>query len=297
MNPIFFALPGNESLAGRLAVLARGAIGALETRQFPDGETYLRFVDELKGREVVLVCTLDRPDAKIAPLLFAAETAREIGAHRVGLVAPYLCYMRQDQRFKSGEAVSSRSFAAMLSRAFDWLVTVDPHLHRYRSLADIYAISAKALHAGPAIAQWIRENVPHPFLIGPDSESRQWVELVAKNCGAQWTVAEKIRSGDRDVIEQPFAAPVPPGVTPVLLDDIISSGVTMLETLRLLKGSGTKSPIAIAIHGLCNADTEAALKSADAILVTSNSVPNPWAQIDVAPLIATGLAEFLAGSS
>src|SRR5690349_13405832 len=107
MSPIFFSLPGNELLASRLAVLAHGAIGALETRQFPDGETYLRFVDELKDREVVLVCTLDRPDAKIAPLLFAAETARELGAHRVGLVAPYLCYMRQDQRFKSGEAVSS----------------------------------------------------------------------------------------------------------------------------------------------------------------------------------------------
>jgi ribose-phosphate pyrophosphokinase len=296
MSQIFFALPGNELLASRLAALAHGAIGALETRQFPDGETYLRFIDEPRGRDVVFVCTLDRPDAKIVHLLFAAEAARELGAHRVGLVAPYLCYMRQDERFKSGEAVTSRSFARLMSRAFDWLVTVDPHLHRYHSLADIYAIPAKALHVGPAIAQWIRENVPHPFLIGPDSESRQWVALVAQNCGVQWTVAEKIRSGDRDVIEQPFAAPVPPGVTPVLLDDIISSGVTMLETLRLLKGSRAKSPIAIAIHGLCSADTAATLKSAGAKLVTTNSVPNPWAQIDIAPLIATGLAEFLAVS-
>jgi len=296
MSPIFFALPGNESLAGRLAVLTRGAVGALQTRQFPDGETYLRFMDEPKDRDVALVCTLDRPDAKLAPLLFAAEAARELGAHRVGLVAPYLCYMRQDQRFKSGEAVTSRSFARLVSRAFDWLVTVDPHLHRYRSLADIYAIPATALHAGPAIAQWIKENIPRPFLIGPDSESRQWVEAVARDCGAQWTVAEKTRSGDRDVIERPFAAPVHIGVTPVLLDDIVSSGVTMLETLRLFKGSGTRSPIAIAIHGLCNADTEAALRSADARLVTSNSVPNPWARIDVAPVVAAGLAEFLAKS-
>lgn len=296
MTAMFFPLPGNESLADQLSVLLPGAAGRLETRQFPDGETYLRFVDEPKDRDIVLVCTTDRPDGKTAPLLFAAEAARELGARRVGLVAPYLCYMRQDQRFKSGESVTSRSFARLLSRTFDWLVTVDPHLHRYRSLADIYTIPAKALHAGPAIAQWIRANVTQPFLIGPDSESRQWVEAVAQDCAAPWTVAEKIRSGDRTIHEQPFAASIPPGATPVLLDDIVSSGATMLEALRLLKGSDAYSAIAIAIHGLCTADTEAALREAGARLVTSNSVPNPWAQIDVAPMIAAGVAEFLAAS-
>lgn len=293
MSAIFFPLPGNEALAGRLAELLPGSTGKLETRQFPDGETYLRFLDDPKNRDVVLCCTLDRPDAKLAPLLFAAETARELGAGRVGLVAPYLCYMRQDQRFKSGEAVTSRSIAAILSRAFDWLVTIDPHLHRYRSLSDIYTIPAKALHAGPAIAGWIRENVARPFLIGPDSESRQWVEAVAHNCAAPWTVAEKIRSGDRDVREQAPAAVLPPGVTPIVLDDIVSSGATALETLRLLKKLGAPSSIVLAIHGLCHADTEAALRLAGAKLVTSNSVANPWAQIDVAPLLAGGLTEMV----
>jgi ribose-phosphate pyrophosphokinase len=266
----------------------------LETRRFPDGETYLRFVDDPKDRDVVLVCALDRPDPKIAPLLFAAGAARELGAYRVGLVAPYLCYMRQDKRFKSGEAVTSRSFAQLLSRAFDWLVTIDPHLHRYRSLADIYTIPAKALHAGPTIARWIKENVAQPFLIGPDSESRQWVEAVAKECAARWTVTEKIRSGDRAVSERTFSNPVPPGATPVLLDDIISSGITMLETLRHLKVS--EAPIAIAIHGLCHVNTEVGLRIAGARLVTTNSIPNPWSLIDIVPVTAAGIAEILASS-
>ena len=178
-----------------------------------------------------------------------------------------------------------------MSRTFDWLVTADPHLHRYRALADIYAIPAKAIHAGPAIANWIKDNVSRPYLIGPDSESRQWVEAVALDCAAPWTVAEKMRSDDRAVSERPLAAPIPPDATPVLLDDIVSSGATMLETLRLLKGG--PSSIAIAIHGLCTADAEAALRMAGAKLVTSNSVPNPWALIDIAPLIAAGAAEFL----
>jgi ribose-phosphate pyrophosphokinase len=204
--------------------------------------------------------------------------------------------MRQDRRFQSGEAITSRSFAKLVSCAFDWLVTMDPHLHRYHSLADIYSIPATALHAGPAIAAWIKENVVRPYLIGPDSESRQWVEAIARECAAPWTVAQKTRAGDRIVHEGPLVSPVPQEATPVLLDDIVSSGATLLEMLRLLKGSASHPPIAIAIHGLCDANTEVAIRMAGAKLVTTNSVPNPWAQIDVTPLIAKGVTEFPAPS-
>ena len=110
-------------------------------------------------RRIALVCTLDRPDAKMLPLLFAAAAARELGASQVGLVAPYLAYMRQDRRFKPGEAVTSREFARLLSGAFDWLVTVDPHLHRYASLAEIYRIPTRVVHAAPLISQWIRTRI------------------------------------------------------------------------------------------------------------------------------------------
>jgi ribose-phosphate pyrophosphokinase len=85
----------------------------------------LRFTTAPDQRFVVVVCTLDRPNAKLLPLLFAASTARELGAARVGLVAPYLAYMRQDRRFNPGEAVTSLQVASLLSHAFDWMVTVD----------------------------------------------------------------------------------------------------------------------------------------------------------------------------
>jgi len=286
-------MPANEILADRLVRLLGVERGKLEARQFPDTETYLRFADEPRGRDVILICTLDRPDTKIMPLLFAAEAARDLGARRVGLVTPYLSYMRQDKRFRPGEAVTSHSFANLISRAFDWLVTVDPHLHRNRSLAEIYSIPTRSLHAGPAIANWIRQNVVKPYLIGPDAESRQWVEGVAVACGAPWTVAQKTRLGDTNVHEQLLAASIPQNATPVLLDDIVSSGATLMEAVRVLKDTNGQSPIAIAIHGLCNASTEAALKRAGAGLVTTNSVPNPTAQIDIVPVIAKGLAEFM----
>lgn len=290
MSSMVFALPGNEELAAQLAAASGGTLGQLETRHFPDGETYLRFADSLQGHSVVIACTLDRPDAKIAGLLFAADAARELGAKRVGLVAPYLCYMRQDQRFQPGEAVTSRSFATLISQHFDWLVTVDPHLHRYRALDEIYSIPASTVHAGPVIADWITRNVSKPCLIGPDRESSQWIQAVAAACGAPWTVLNKTRTGDASVSETPLAISLP-GQTPVLLDDIVSSGATLLEALRQLPSNADPAVI-IAIHALCGEDARQSLVKRGGRLVTTNSIPNAEARIDIVPLLAAGVRQF-----
>src|SRR5688572_9594034 len=96
---LLIPLPGNGDLAARIATCLNAELGALETRNFPDGETYLRFCSDCRGRQIVLVCTLDRADPKFLPLVFAATTARQLGAAGIGLVVPYLAYMRQDKRF------------------------------------------------------------------------------------------------------------------------------------------------------------------------------------------------------
>ena len=75
----------------------------------------MRIDTPVRGRCVVLAGSLHQPDEKTLPLLFAADAARELGAAQVGLVAPYLAYMRQDRRFEPGEAVTSRSYARLLS--------------------------------------------------------------------------------------------------------------------------------------------------------------------------------------
>src|SRR5262249_44134452 len=126
---LLVAMPGNEAMTQWLATMLTAEVGEIEVRAFPDGESYLRFMSDLSGRALVVVCTLDRPNEKLLPLLFAAATARELGVAKVGLVAPYLAYMRQDRRFKPGEAITSREVANLISDHFDWLVTVDPHLH------------------------------------------------------------------------------------------------------------------------------------------------------------------------
>ena len=119
--PLLIAMPGNEHLAAQLASALGFDLGHIETRQFPDGETYLRFITNPDGRSIALVCTLDHPNDKMLPLIFSAATARELRASKVGLISPYLAYMRQDRRFKPGEAVTSQQVARPLSEAFDWL--------------------------------------------------------------------------------------------------------------------------------------------------------------------------------
>ena len=291
--PLIVAMPGNEAMTRALAQALGADVGEVELHLFPDGETYLRFVSDLSGRTLVIVCTLDRPNDKILPLLFAAAAAREIGVETVGLVSPYLAYMRQDRRFKPGEAVTSREVARLLSDAFDWLVTVDPHLHRYRSLAEIYRIPTRVVHAAPLVSEWIRAHVIKPFVIGPDSESEQWVAAVATEADAPYTVLEKVRRGDRDIEVSVKNLRDLEGRTPVLVDDIISSGRTMIEAVRLIGKRAAAPPVCIAVHGLFADRCDALLAQAGARVVTSNSIPHETNGFDVAQLLADAVRALL----
>ena len=112
--------PGNEPIgASLLAALDAEAVD-FSTRSFPDGETYLRIDSDVRRRAVAVLSTLRNPDAGFLPLVFLSDTLRELGARAIGLVAPYLAYMRQDRRFRPGEALTSASFARRLSEQFDW---------------------------------------------------------------------------------------------------------------------------------------------------------------------------------
>ena len=294
MKPLLFPLDASPELAGGLLRHTGFEAGKIERRQFPDGESYVRLLTPVEGRDVALLCSLDRPDAKTLALLFAADAARTQGARSVGLVAPYLAYMRQDKAFNPGEAVTSQTYSNLLSAHFDWLVTLDPHLHRYPSLNSIYSIPAIAASAVAPVAEWIRANVEQPFLIGPDVESEQWVEAIARLADAPFTVFHKIRRGDRDVSIEGTRAPIPAGARPVIVDDIASSARTMIEAVRLLKGS-TAPPFCIAVHALFAGDAFAKLLEATpAAVLSTNSVAHPSNAIDVSAVLADAIRQAFA---
>lgn len=283
---MLLAMPGNETMASALAALDGAELGELETRRFPDGETYVRIAGDVADKEIDIVCTLARPDEQFLGLIFTAAAARELGARHVNLIAPYLAYMRQDKRFKQGEAVSSAHFAALLSHFFDRLVTIDPHLHRRHDLGEIFSIPTRVEHAAPLLADWIRANVATPLVIGPDAESEQWVSAVAARAGAPHIVLTKERRGDRDVSIAVPDLRAWAGRRPVLIDDIVSSGRTMIEAARQVSAQGLSPPFCLAVHALFAEGAYAELERNAARVITTNTVPHPSNAISVAQLLA-----------
>jgi len=284
---ILLALPNSESIALRLSRSMDATLGTVDVHTFPDGESYVRIDADVASRDVAIVASLHEPNERLLEILFLADAARESGAKRVGLIAPYLAYLRQDARFHRGEAITARTVASILSARVDWLVTVDPHLHRFASLSELFTIPALDVHAGPEVGRWIARNVDAPFIIGPDAESRQWVERIAKAAGAPFTVLSKIRRGDSDVIERVPDLAAYRSSTPVLVDDIISTGQTMIATVRHLRDQGMKPPVCVATHAVFAADADAQLQAAGAArVVTTNTILHQTNGIDVVPTIA-----------
>jgi ribose-phosphate pyrophosphokinase len=292
MTPILFNLDSDPDLGSRLCRALNASAGELEQRHFPDGESYLRVHSDVAGHDCVIFCNLFQPDQRVLRLLFLADTLRDLGANRIGLITPYLPYMRQDKRFQPGECVSSRPFARVLSNAFDLLVTVDPHLHRYHSLDEIYSLNSRVVQAAPMIARWIGAHIEQPLLIGPDSESEQWVREVAELAGAPWQILTKQRHGDYDVEVSLPDLERWQQHTPVLVDDIISSGRTMLETLAHLSAAGLPRASIIAVHGLFAGDAWERL-SAVADVVTCEAVPHPSNRISLSDAMAEAMLGLL----
>lgn len=287
MNLLLVGLPGNEEMTARLAERFSAEIALTEFCRFPDGESYVRILTNPAGRSVALICTLDRPDEKFLRLVFTARTLKDLGAARVGLVAPYLCYMRQDRRFKPGEAVTSGDFAELISREFEWLITIDPHLHRIAALSRLYRIPTATLHANSSIAEWIAANVDRPLLIGPDSESAQWVGEIASLSGAPHIVLQKLRRGDREVEVSVPDVQRWQTHTPVVIDDIVSTARTMVETVGQLTRSKMKPAVCIGVHAIFATGAYAGLQAAGAgRIVTTNTVPHETNAIDIVPLLA-----------
>ncbi len=255
--------------------------------RFPDGESRLTLPVPLPA-QVIVVRSLDQPNAKLVELMLAAETARRHGARRLTLVAPYLCYMRQDAEFHPGEAVSQPIVGRFLGGLFDAVVTVDPHLHRTGTLAQaIPNARTLAVSAGPLLGDWIRSRWGAPLLIGPDAESEQWVARIAGAIGAEHAIARKERFGDREVrVTLPGGIDVA-GRAAVLIDDMASTGRTLIEAAHALQARGAGALHALVTHALLDGQAEAELAAAGiGSIGASDSVPHAASVVELAPLLA-----------
>ncbi len=290
MDKIIFAMPGNESVANKIALKLELPVGEMELRSFPDAETYVRLLSDVSKKEVIIICTLYQPDSKLLPLYFLSKLLKDFGAGKITLVAPYLSYMRQDKRFHDGEAITSNYFASLISSFADELITIDPHLHRRNSMSEIYSIPCKVLHAAPLISNWITENIEMPLLVGPDSESEQWVKETAEKIKTPYIVLSKIRISDTEVkISVPEVEQFKQH-TPVLIDDIISTARTMMVTAEHLSEAGLKPVTCIGVHGLFAGNAyDELLQAGVGKIITCNTIPHHTNKIDVSELIINSL--------
>lgn len=276
--------------ARALAAVAGLSYGEVMVHRFPDAESLVRLPPDLPSR-VVLCRSLDRPNDKLVELVLAAAGAREQGARHLTLAAPYLCYMRQDRSFHSGEVVSQHVIGSLLGRYFDGLVTVDPHLHRVHSLEEAVPTGRSiALLATAPVGDFIARERPGALLVGPDRESRQWVEAAAARAGSDYLVGTKTRHGDREVeivLEGDFA-----GRDVVLVDDVASTGRTLEVAARIIARQRPASMSVVVTHALFVGDALERLAAAGIKQVWStDTIPHPSNAISLAPLLAGALTQ------
>lgn len=280
--------------AERLAQAAGVERAVIERHRFPDDELHLRLPERLPPR-VVVYRSLHRPNEKLLELLLVARTAGRLGAEHLTLVAPYLAYMRQDAEFTPGEAISQHIVGGFLAGLFDAVITVDPHLHRVSSLAEALPVPhALALSGAPLLADVVAAQRPGALLVGPDAESRQWVEAAAERHGFDFAVCAKTRHGDHEVdivLPESLKAGLQTARRRVvLLDDVASSGHTLAQAARLLLAAGAASVDVAVTHALFAGGALDLLHQAGVGQVWSTDcIPHPSNAVWVAPRLAQAL--------
>lgn len=280
------AFPDSRSLARRIARAAGISLAPVAVHRFPDGESLVR-VATPTGCDAYLVRSLHDPNAKLVETMLAADALRRAGAAAVTLIAPYLPYMRQDAVFRRGEPVSQRVIGRHLGAAFDGVVTVQAHLHRVASLGAVVPGNSSSLSAAAPIGAWLGRDADI-CVIGPDEESRPWIEAIARPVGAAFAIADKKRRGDVSVgVQLPR---LPRGCRAVIVDDIASSGATIAAAARAARRAGAAVVDAVVVHAIFAPEARRRIRAAGVRrLVSCDTIPHPTNAISVAALIATAM--------
>lgn len=292
---IIFGLPNSLGLAEKIAKKAGAKLGKLECRTFPDGELYIRFMDKVEGEKIAVVESMfPDPNRSMLALYFAGRTAKSLGAKKVTAVVPYLGFMRQDKRFNEGECVSSKEMAHMLNSSFDSIITIDPHLHRIRNLAEIFHIERKRLSANSAIAEHIKKRFKQgsAIIAGPDIESSQWAKAIADSIHYESVVFLKQRFSSRHVKINVMVEMNWKKRDVIIVDDIVSSGHTMIEAVKEVKKRGPKSIQCICVHGIfAEGAYEKILKAGAKGMISTNTIEHKSNGIDLSGMIAEELVK------
>ncbi len=288
----------STELAERVAKEVGVEPGRLELKRFPDGERYVRVLDDVSGQDVAVIQSLYRtPDEYIFEYLLLVDTLRDLGARTITGVAPYLAYARQDARFFPGEAVTSSSVARLFEAAGTTsFLAVDCHLHRLGDVSRAFKIPALNLSAMPLLGEYARENLKprNPIVVAPDEEADQWAGVVAKELGSDHIVFHKTRirkEGQTSSKVEVDAGSVDlKGRDVVFADDIISTGGTIAEATKACKKAGAGKVFALCTHPVLREGALKRMKTAGVLkVVGTDTIPSAVSKVSVAPVLARAL--------
>lgn len=294
MRDAIIPMPGNETTARELEKLLDMDVLDATVSRSSDGESYVRVAAPLYGRAALVICTLDRPDDRLVPLMLLSSAIRDRGALSVGLVAPYHGYLGRDRVLNKGGTTCAQHVAHWLSREVDWVVTADPtlHLHRTAELSHFYSVPIRVAHVAADVGNWIRDHVSQPLLIGPDAPSTPWIASVAKAAQAPYAVLDAIPRGMHDVEVTLQGVERWRSHTPVLIDETASTDDLMIQALRYLGHAGLRTPLCLVLHAIFGQAVYRNLRAAGAgEVVSSNTVVHPTNVIDLTPALAAAVKE------
>ena len=298
LKPLVIGGSNGEHLAIELSQLMGLELVSVEIKKFPDGETYVRILGEVSGRDVVYINSLQRsPNESLIETLLTLDALRDLGAARLIAVIPYMSYARQDSRFNPGEAISVQTIAKLFkSMRLDHLVTVDMHLHRITDPSSLFGANFHNITGVRELAKYIKRNysVENTVVIGPDEEAEQWAKIMAEDLGGlEYGVLKKTRLTAEKVAVVAEGLNVQ-GKNVIIVDDIISTGGTIVEAVNTLRNLGAREIYVTTVHPLLIGNAYAKLLRLNLRdLVGTNSVLSPISKVSIAPAIGEKIMEIL----
>jgi len=302
----FFALHGSDELGGAVAAALGEPIAAHEEREFEDGEHKSRPLVTVRGADVFVLHSLhgDREQSandKLCRLLFFIGALKDAGAARVTALTPYLCYARKDRRTKPNDPVATRYVASLFEAVgTDVVVTLD--VHNPAAFENAFRCPTVAVTAAPLFVDYAKAMAGQKLcVVSPDPGGSKRADLfrealqAALNRPVGKALADKRRSSG--VVSGDLFVGEVAGATALIIDDLISTGGTLVRAARAAREAGAKRVVALATHGLFMPGADAAMADSalDRVAVTDAvppfrlSDPAARAKLDilpVAPLIA-----------
>lgn len=289
MKPAIYTFPSYQQQGQQLANALELECYQISVHHFPDKESLVT-LPEKKSDHAILCLSLDYPNNKLIELLLACKTLRKQGIKRLTLVAPYLCYMRQDKSFHTEEAISQQIIGQWLSELFDDVITVDPHMHRVNTLDEVIPNTSNHIISATASLGEFVKSLGYPVhLLGPDEESLQWVKQVAAISHSSYSVATKIRYSDTHVeITLPDVDYKDKHI--ILIDDVISTGHTVAQAAEQLYQAKAKQADVLVTHALFTKEAMATLQKANIKNIwSSDSIPHKTNQVSLTNLLAKSI--------